>query len=146
MMEQSAFGGSQTRFISGGRLLQLNPDHTGSFTYQSVVTETHSTPDFWLRQTKTGGTHFTWTVVNGMLLTRLAPGDNLLNLHNEQHSASGVLVENRRAGAQSIGHAFSCDPSGLHLTQHNLPPSPIPGMAPISVDMDFVRVGGALGH
>ena len=137
--EQSAFPGpSQTHYISGGRLLRLNSDHTGSFTYQDVVSETRSTPEFWLHQTKTGGTHFTWRVVNGMLLTVLQPGDNLLTLHNEQHTATGVIAETRRAGAQSIGHNFSCDARGLHLTQHNLPPSPIPGVPRISVDMDFV--------
>jgi len=144
MMEQSALpgGASQIRFISGRRMLRLNPDHTGSFTYEDVVTETHSSADFWLRQTKNGGTHFTWRVVNGMLLTVLVAGDNLLTLHNEQHTPSGVRVEDRRAGAQSIGHTFSCDDAGLHLTQHNIPPSPIPGMGGISVDMDFTRVGG----
>ena len=145
--EQSAVSGaSHTRYISGGRLLVLNGDHTGSFTYQSLVSETRSTPDFWLRQTKTGGTHFTWRVANGTLLTVLTSGDNLVTLHNEQHTASGVTSETRRAGAQSIGHAFSCDAAGLHLTQHNIPPSPIPGMTRINVDMDFVRVGAAPGR
>jgi hypothetical protein len=146
MTEQSAFGTSGTRYISGTRILQLNPDHTGSFTYQSVESETYSTPEFWLHQVKTGGTHFTWRVVNGMLLTILTPGDNLITLQNDQHSPRGVLHEVRRAGAQSIGHNFSCEGNMLHLTQHNLPPSPYPGMPRISVDMDFVRVGSAPAH
>jgi hypothetical protein len=149
-VEQSAFpGGSHAQYISGTRVLTLNPDHSGSLTYVDLISETHTPgdPTFWLRQTKTGGTHFTWRVVGGMLLAILRPGNNLLNMHNEQHSRSGVLIENRPGGAQSIGHQFSCDASGLHLRQHAARPS-VPGMpvSNYSVDMDFVRLGAPPGH
>jgi hypothetical protein len=143
MMEQSALGSSSTQFISGTRVLRLNPDHTGSFTYNDVVTETRSAADFWLRQTKTGGAHFTWRVVDGMVLTVLSAGDNLLTLHNEQHTPRGVIVEDRRAGAQSIGHNFSCDGNVLHLTQRALPAGSMARLPGINVNMDFVRVGAA---
>jgi hypothetical protein len=136
MMEQSALGASRTRFISGTRLLRLNSDHTGSFIYRDVVTETHSSADVWLRQTKSGGSNFTWTIVDGAVLTVLTDGDNLLHLHNEQHSPAGLRVVDRRAGAQSIGHNFHCDADGrLQLTQQG-----IPGF---SVDMEFTRVAEA---
>jgi hypothetical protein len=144
MMEQSATGRpGAIEFVGGGRVLQLNPDHTGSFTYEGVITETHSSADFWLRQIKTGGSRFTWSTETGQLLTVLIPGDNLLNLYNERHSPSGVRVENRRAGAQSIGHNFYCDEAGLHLRLgEGRAWAPVPGMPNISMDMDFVRAGG----
>ena len=135
-------GGNGAEFITGGRRLQLNSDHTGSFTYESVetITRTPGDPTFWLRQVKTGGTHFTWKVVNGMLLTVMVPGNNLLTLANEQHTRSGAFSETRRAGAQSIGHLFRCDSSGLHLIQPPRPPSPIPGLyTTFRSDMDFAR-------
>lgn len=148
-VEQSAFsGGNHPQYISGSRVLTLNPDHTGSLTYVDMISETHTPgdPNFWLRQTKTGGTHFTWRVVNGMLLTILTPGNNLLNMHNEQHTRSGVLVENRPGPAQSIGHQFSCDGSGLHLRQHARPSVPGMPVSTYSVDMDFARLGAAPGE
>lgn len=140
MMEQSATGSGATRFISGARVLTLNADHTGTFMYQDVITETHSSAEFWTRQTKTGGTHFTWRAVGGMLLATLTSGaDNLLTLHNEIHTPGRVIREDRRAGAQSIGHLFSCDSAGLHLRQRALPA----GVASygFNVDMDFARAG-----
>ncbi len=141
--EQMAVPGGEKRYIAGFRVLVLNPDHTGSLTYQSVETETRSSPDFWLHQTATGGTHFTWKVVNGMLLALLVPGNNLITLHNETHSPRGVLFETRQAGAQSIGHEFYCDEAGLHLRQLARPPSPIPGLVTqFNTNMDFVRIGG----
>ena len=144
--EQSAMGGGGRRYISGNRVLQLNPDHTGSLTYDNVESETRDNPDFWLHQVKTGGTHFTWKVVNGTLLTVLSHGNNLVTLHNELHARGGATTETRQAGAQSIGHSFHCDEAGLHLVgpQGHRPSYLPPGMAfNYSVDMDFVRLGGA---
>jgi len=141
--EQSAIAGSSTpKYISGGRRLTLNADHTGSFIYGGVVTETGQLPSAWLRQTKTGGTHFTWKVLDGKLLTVLQPGDNLLDMYNEMRFGTGMRTENRRAGAQSIGHSFFCDATGLHLRQLPRPPSPIPGLQTnFRVDMDFAPAG-----
>jgi len=154
--EQSALGApGATRFLSGTRVLELNPDHTGSLTYVDVVTETHSTEDVWLRQTKHGGTHFTWRVVGDRLLTTYTGGGNLITLHNEQHTPRGTIVEDRRAAAQSIGHAFHCDGDGLHLIQAGSPGAILPDSLPaemrqamqqafsrFNVDMDFARAGG----
>ena len=135
-------GGAPPEYISGGRRLTLNADHTGSLAYEGVITETHRAADFWLRQTKTGGTRFTWKVLDGKLLTVLQPGGNLLTLYNELHSPGGTTIENRRAGAQSIGHSFFCDALGLHLRQLPRPPSPVPGMQTnFNVDMDFAPAG-----
>lgn len=139
------YGPSMTTYISGFRVLQLNADHTGSLTYMDVVTETRtSDPRIWLRQRKNGGTHFTWKVVNGLLLTVFVPGNNLLTLDNEQHTPSGTLVESRRGPAQSIGHMFSCDASGLHLRQAARPATSYDAMrSTFSTDMDFARIGSA---
>ncbi|HEX7694976.1 MAG TPA: hypothetical protein VF409_10835 [Sphingomonas sp.] len=141
--EQSAVPGSTPpKYVSGGRRLTLNADHTGSFSYESVVTETGQLPSAWLRQTKTGGTHFTWKVVDGNLLTVLQPGNNLLNLYNEMRFGTGMRTENRRGGAQSIGHSFFCDGAGLHLRQLPRGPSMIPGLQTnFNVDMDFAPAG-----
>lgn len=134
--ESSATGG-RVRYIAGSRLLTLNPDHTGSFIYNSVETESEPGGDFSVNVTRTGGTHFTWKTVNGTLLTVLVPGDNLLTLHNSYHARGGGSgFETRRAAPQSIGHGFFCDASGLHLRQ--LRPATF---ALIDVNMDFARVG-----
>lgn len=132
-----------SEFIGGTRVLRLNPDHSGSFTYESVETITRSSdPRVWLRQVKTGGTHFTWRMVGDTLLTVLTPGNNLLTLANEQHGRGGAFSETRRAAPQSIGHRFRCDESGLHLIQLPRAPSPIPTTrSNYRVDMDFARGG-----
>jgi hypothetical protein len=143
-VEQSPIPGSNhAEYLSGTRILTLNPDHTGSFIYNDLVTETHSPgdPTFWLHQNKTGGSHFRWTTTGGQLLTILTGGNNLLNMHNEQHTRRGVITENRAAAPQSIGHQFYCDGAGLHLRQHTALPT-IPGMpaSTYNVDMDFSRI------
>ena len=156
--EQSATGaGDPPRYVSGTRVLALNPDHTGSLTYLDVVTQTDPHDGVWLRQTKNGGTHFTWRTVGGRLLTTYTGHDNRITLHNEFHTPGHVTVETRQAGAQSIGHAYHCDGDGLHLTQAGDPaamlqsPEIPPEMretmtrafARFSVDMDFARAGDA---
>ena len=156
--EQSATGNAAPpRYVSGTRVLALNPDHTGSLTYQDVVTRTEPHDGVWLRQTKRGDTHFTWRTVGGRLLTTYTGHDNRITLHNELHTPGHVTVETREAGAQSIGHAYHCDGDGLHLTQAGDPaamlqsPEIRPEMrdamarafARFSVDMDFVRAGDA---
>ncbi|MDB5678751.1 hypothetical protein [Sphingomonas bacterium] len=139
-----AYAPSQIEYIGGGRTLRLNPDHTGSLSYDSVETIVRtSDPRIWLRQVKTGGTHFTWKVVGNMLLTvYTGGGNNLITLQNEQHAPNGVLNETRRGPPQSIGHVFFCDASGLHLRQ---PPRPaLPAGFPattFTTDMDFARGG-----
>ncbi len=136
-------GTGSTKYISGGRVLMLNPDHTGSLTYQNVVTVTTSSSDLTLRQTKTGGSRFTWSIADGELRTVLAGGNNLITLDNELTTPRGVVYETRQAGAQSIYHHFSCDSTGLHLRQIGQPPSFIPGVVTaFNTNMDFVRVGG----
>ena len=149
--EQSAVSPTNhPRYISGTRLLRLSPDHTGFLSYQDVVTESHGAADFWLRQTKTGTSHFTWRVVGGRLLTTLTAGDNLLRLHNEQHTPKGVLVEDRRAAMQTIGHEFRCESGLLRLIQSPMPS--VPGLPPelqralhtaANVDMTFSRADAA---
>ncbi|MES2096873.1 MAG: hypothetical protein V4459_08935 [Pseudomonadota bacterium] len=142
--EQSLFpGGQGPEFVGGGRRLVLNADHTGSFTYDSIETITRSSdPMFWLRQIKTGGTHFTWKVVNGVLLTVYTPGDNLLTLANEQHTRTGVISETRRGPPQSIGHEFFCDDAGLHLRQIARPPALATMMrSTFDTSMDFAPAG-----
>lgn len=147
--EQSATGGpGATRYIAGYRTLTLNADKTGSLVYNSVETETGDRgSDFWLEQTKTGGTTFTWKVVGGQLLGILTGGPNLITLHNTQHTRSGIRNETRQAGAQSIGHRFFCDAAGLHLRQNALPSgTPMDAYRTnFTTDMDFVRIGSAPG-
>lgn len=144
--EQSAMGGEPPRVVSGRRTLTLNPDHTGSLSYDAVVTETRDNPSFWLRQTKTGTMTFTWKVVGNKLLTQLTPGGGMIQLHNETHSPSGVRVEDRRAMGQTIGHEYLCNESGLHLKQLPFPVGMpvLPGMGDLpvrQVGMDFTRAG-----
>lgn len=142
--EQSPFGDTGSRrYIRGRRVLELNPDQTGSFTYYSVETETgrQANPDFWLEQKITGGTRFTWRLVDGMLLTTLLSsntGGNLVTLHNVQHTSRGDIVKTRQAAPQSIGHVFFCDEAGLHLRQRVRLSGPS-----FSVDMDFFRIDSA---
>ena len=144
IFEQSAFTAGQAKhYIGGTRTLQLNADHTGSFTYNSVEVRVGNPGDeVWLHQVVTGGTHFTWNLVGGLLLTVYTPGVNLVTLHNEMHTPGRVINETRQAGAQSIGHYFHCDDAGLHLTQNTHTPLFLPGAANFSVNMDFVRTGG----
>lgn len=141
-VEQSAFGSRDRHYLSGNRVLQLNPDHTGSFTYNNVEIQVGKPGDeVWLHQVQTGGTHFTWKIVNGMLLTVYTRGVNLVTLHNEMNTRSRVISETRQAGAQSIGHFFHCDQTGLHLTQNTHVPSYLPGAPAFSVNLDFARLG-----
>ncbi len=134
-------GTESTKYISGGRVLTLNPDHTGSLTYVNVETVTTGSSDLTLRQIKTGGSRFTWSIANGELQTVLAGGNNLITLNNELTTPSGVRFETRQAAGQSIYHGFSCDASGLHLRQIGPPPSLFPGMTTsFNTNMDFVRV------
>ncbi|MEQ1541127.1 MAG: hypothetical protein ABL926_02635 [Novosphingobium sp.] len=144
-VEQSATGGGGAHYISGTRILTLNPDHTGSFTYNAVEKESRTSAEFWLHQVVTGGTHFTWKVVNGILLTRYTGSNNLVTLNNELHSPRGVVRETRQSGAQSIGHNFNCDDGGLHLIgPQGYRPSFLPAGTAFNynVDMHFVRIGG----
>lgn len=148
--EQSAFGGpSDTRYISGTRTLTLNADKTGSFIYNSIATEVGQRgSELWLEQTKTGGTTFTWRVVNGLLYTVLIGGEsNMITLHNTQHSHSGTRSETRKAGPQTIGHNFFCDAAGLHLRQAAMTTGTFMDgyRTGYTTDMDFVRVGSAPG-
>ncbi len=134
-------GTESTKYISGGRVLTLNPDHTGSLTYVNVLTVTTGSSDLTLRQTKTGGSRFTWSVADGELRTVLAAGNNLITLNNEITTPSGVRYETRQAGAQTIYHHFSCDSSGLHLRQIGEAPRLNPVVAStFNTNMDFVRV------
>ena len=147
--EQNGLGiysrGESTKYISGGRVLTLNPDHTGSLTYVNVLTVTtgNGSPNLTVRQTKTGSSRFTWEISNGELRTVLVGSDNLITLNNELTTPSGTLFETRRAAGQSIYHGFSCDESGLHLRQIGELPSFMPGIATtFNTNMDFVRVNG----
>lgn len=137
-------GTESTKYISGGRILTLNPDHTGSLNYVNVLTVTTGSPDLTLRQTKTGGSRFTWSVGNDELRTVLiVGGNNLITLNNELTTPRGTRYETRHAGAQSIYHGFTCDSSGLHLRQLGSPPSLMPGVvSTFNTNMDFVRVAG----
>jgi hypothetical protein len=143
--EQNAMGpyggGTRKRFVSGTRTLTLNPDHTGSFSYDSIEVMTGEGSEMVLDQVQTGTSAFTWKVVGGMVLTVLQPGNNLLNLNNTITTPGRVLHENRVAGLQSIGHLYTCDSSGLHLRidRSRLPPGFHSAFIP---DMDFQRIGG----
>ncbi|CAN5580343.1 hypothetical protein BH10ACI3_BH10ACI3_20380 [soil metagenome] len=135
-------GDESTKYISGGRTLTLNPDHTGSLTYVNVQTVTTGSGDLTLHQTKTGGSHFTWKVVNGKLLTVLTGTNNFITLDNQLTTSNGTTYETRHAAGQSIGHAFTCDDTGLHLRQVGVAHSYMPGIvSTFNTDMDFVRVG-----
>jgi hypothetical protein len=110
-------GSSRTTYLSGGRRLTINPDHSGTFAYESLVFETRTTPEDWLHQTQGGTIPFSWKTVGDMLLAIPERGHNMITLHNVSHFRGGRSTsETRQAGAQSIGHHFSCDSSGLHLT------------------------------
>lgn len=142
--EQSAMpGGASKRYVGGSRTLRLNPDFTGSFSYDSVEVITGEGTDFKLEQIQTGVSQFTWRIVDGMILTFLRPGTNLLTLNNTITSPGGTLHETRTAAIQSIGHKFSCDAGGLHLTVAPHTPSYLPpGFgSTFSVDLDFSRIG-----
>ena len=144
--EQSAVGGpGATTYIAGFRTLTLNADRSGSLAYNSVETRTGQPgSDYWLEQTKTGGTHFTWKIGNGLLLTVLdRSADNLIQLNNVIHTHSGTMHETRKSGAQSIGHRFYCDAAGLHLRQNATGTGTIMDAyrTGFTVDMDFVRIG-----
>lgn len=145
--EQSMTGGQgETVYISGLRTLTLNADKTGSLIYNNIETRVGEPgSELWLEQTKNGGTHFTWKVVAGQLLTVLTPGNNMLTLHNLIHTHSGTRSETRQAGAQSIGHPFFCDAAGLHLRQRAPPTGTLMDayITGYTTDMDFVRVGAA---
>ena len=141
--EQSATGsGSTKRYVGGSRTLQLNPDFTGSFSYDSVEIITGEGTDFKLEQIQTGTSEFTWKIVGGMVLTVLRPGTNRLTLNNTITSPGRSFHETRTSGVQSIGHSFSCDASGLHLTVQPRQPAFLPSAVAFSVDLDFVRIGG----
>lgn len=135
-------GGTRRRFVSGTRTLTLNPDHTGSFSYNSIEVITGEGSEMVLDQVQNGTSTFTWKVVGGMILTVLRPGNNLLDLNNTVTFPSRVIHENRQAGMQSIGHLFTCDSSGLHLRidRSRLPPG---FHSTFSPDMDFQRAGGS---
>ncbi len=143
--EQSAFGaGAGKRYVGGSRTLQLNPDATGSFSYDSVEIITGEGTDFKLDQIQTGTSQFTWKSVGGMVLTVLLPGTNRLTLNNTITSPGRTLHETRTSAVQSIGHYFSCDATGLHLTVPPRSPAFLPpGMgSSFTVDLDFSRIGG----
>jgi hypothetical protein len=124
-------GGNNTRYVSGSRSLVLNPDHTGSFTYNALTVRVRSSAESWLDQVQTGVVLFEWSTDSGQLLTYVTRGTNLITLHNTSHIMHHVHSEERRVGAQSIGHNFVCNETGLHLT------TPVGGGL---YDMDFTGV------
>ncbi len=143
--EQSALpGGATKRWVGGSRTLQLNPDFTGSFSYDSVEVITGEGTDLKLDQIVTGTSQFTWKIVDGMVLTFVRPGTNLVTLNNTMTTRTQTLHETRTSGLQSIGHYFSCDERGLHLTAPPHTPAFLPpGLSSnFNVDLDFTRIGG----
>ncbi|MGB2752040.1 MAG: hypothetical protein WBC19_08270 [Pyrinomonadaceae bacterium] len=144
-------GSESTKYISGGRVLTLNPDHTGSLSYNNVETVTTGSSDLTVHQVKTGESRFTWRVANGKLLTFITGGNNLITLNNQLTTPNGTIYETKTAIAQSIGHEFVCDATGLHLRQIARPTGGIvdPRTGQVfgspttfNTNMDFVRIGG----
>lgn len=143
--EQSAMPGeTNKRYVGGSRTLQLNPDFTGSFSYDSVEVITGEGTDLRVEQIQTGVSQFTWRIVDGMILTFVRPGTNRLTLNNTITSPGRTFHETRTSALQSIGHQFSCDATGLHLTVAPHSPAFLPsGMgSAFSVNLDFSRIGG----
>lgn len=147
--EQSAMGAfagnAPKRYVGGSRILRLNADNTGSFTYDSVEIITGEGQELQLDQIQTGTSRFTWSIVNGVVMTRLQPGSGTVTLNNTLHRIfSSAMHETRTGPMQSIGHTYTCDAAGLHLTVPAHTPSYLPpglGVA-VTVNLDFVRIGG----
>jgi hypothetical protein len=130
--EQSFDANDHKKWLSGGRILQLDNDHTGSLTYDNVIVEIHSKGPAWSRTTLTGASHFTWKVYDGKLVALPNRGDALLNNHNEFHVEHRVNVTEQQVGAQSIGHIYRCDGDKLYLVT-------IVHLAGHDADMTFER-------
>lgn len=141
--EQSLTGGGPgRRYVSGTRVLTLNSDHTGSLSYNAIELISGEGTDLVLDQVQTGTSNFTWKVRHGMILAALRRGSGLVMLHNTMTVRGHVTHDTREFGMQTIGHTYSCDSSGLHLTV--APHKPIyrlPGMTKgFSANMDFQRI------
>lgn len=141
--EQPPFGDLSTppRFISGDRVLTLNPDHTGSLIYNHIRTIFGGGTETTVEHDRSGGSHFTWRAANGLLWqTNVQPPR--LTVHTTVTTSRGVEQRTLPFGiVQNIGMEFNCDEAGqqLHLRIHGVPPG---FRLPLSTDMDFVRVGG----
>lgn len=141
--------GTPKRYVSGTRILVLNPDHTGSFTYQDLMTEVPSHDGIETRSTMHGESHFTWSVTPGGTLRSIyVPGGRSLTIHtvHQMPNGSTVVSDNPGVATQSLGHRFRCEADTLYLTRPPLPAG-MPAMyqragARGQSDMTFTRIGG----
>lgn len=136
-------GGAGKRWVTGRRTLVINGDHTGSLSYDGIEVITGEGTDLVLDQVQSGQGTFTWKVVGGRLLTVWTNGSGKLTLNNTLRGHGGARHETRQAAMQSIGHEFTCDQNGLHLTVQAHVPSYMPaGMTSgFSPAMDFQPAG-----